>query len=699
MAQQKITQKLDTSSTVLEKIIQWGMIVMLALMPLLYSNGRIASAVTSKQFFIIGCIDLLVIVWVWLLTTDSRYRITVKNAIWFIPATLFVSSMTVSTFIGVDFYTSFLSTIERGGGLLFILHLYLFALMIASVVRARGMVFIKSLFQAILFSAVGVAILTFFTREAFDIGVEWLNESVGGATLGNSTIAGSYFVFALFGALFLWISETKVWKKILYGIGLLIIGTSPIVFNVKGFFITKTAWAEVFHNPLVIIGQARAAVVSIIIGLIIAVLVYIVATHQKKIVKGLALAGVVVILLGIGYSGYQVLQDGSRVQQLFMDKVGQNRITFWHEAFAGIRERPWLGWGPENFKVVHQKYLDPILAGPARNAEIWVDKPHNALIETVVTQGYIGLIAYIIFISALFTCVVRLMYLRVLEPKYGAVFIGLLTAYLLQNQFAFDSIISLVCLWLLVGIVLGYTDQTDTNRKPIVPGVIIKGMAAIITVACIVVWVFAAYFPSRKMIVAKEVFDSPMNVRPEQYADLFTGHGSLQFTTNLGMMVYTLAESYLAQRAVIMQSPQLVDAASHEVDMLLDAMDSVDSYSGKDYRFKAAAAIFQETQVAITQKLDAKRVERMNRYAQEAIALSPTNPFGYMIYSKILLYTQNISEARVMIDKAIALNPTIKEAHLQKIAFEQAYGNRSQQQAAIADLARYFPESVDMYRK
>ena len=70
-----------------------------------------------------------------------------------------------------------------------------------------------------------------------------------------------------------------------------------------------------------------------------------------------------------------------------------------------------------------------------------------------------------------------------------------------------------------------------------------------------------------------------------------------------------------------------------------------------------------------------------------------------MIYSKILLYTQNISEARTMIDKAVALNPTIKEAHLQKIAFEQAYGNRLQQQAAMADFTMYFPESVDMYHK
>ena len=699
MAQQKITQKMDESSTVLEKIIQWGIMGMLAVMPLLYSNGRIAAAVTSKQFFIMGCIDLLIIVWVWLLATDSRYRLSIKNAGWLIPAALFIGSMAVSTCVGGDFYTSFFSTIERGGGLLFMVHMYALAVMVASLIRVKGVVFIKSLFQGILFSAAGLAILTFFTREAFDIGVDWLNNSIGGATVGNSTIAGSYFVFALFGAVFLWLSETKQWKKSLYGIGSIIVLFSPILVNIKGFFITKTAWGQMLHNPMIVIGQARAAALSIGIGVIITALVYVIAIHQKKLVKAFALVGISVILLGIGFSGYQVLQDGSRAQQLFMDKVGQNRITFWHEAFAGIKERPWLGWGPENFKIVHQKYFDPVLAGPSRNAEIWVDKPHNALIETVVTQGYVGLVAYIIFIGALLLGIIRLIYLRILEPKYGAVFIGLLAAYLLQNQFAFDSIVSFVCLWLLVGIVAGYVDRTNKPKGSIVSSVFVKTVAGIVTVLCLVTWLYAAYFPSRKMIAAKQVFDSSITERSDKYVDLFSGNGSLSLNTDLGMMVYTLAESYLSQRATIMQSPQLIDAASHEVDMLLNAMDSIEQYSGKDYRFKVAAAIFQETQVAITQKINAHQVERMNRYAQKGIALSPTNPFGYMIYSKILLYTQNISEARTMIDKAVALNPTIKEAHLQKIAFEQAYGNRLQQQAAMADFTMYFPESVDMYHK
>lgn len=679
----------------LERFVSWGIVVMLTLVPLLYSNGRIASAVTSKQFFIIGCIDLLVIGWVWLMAQDLRYRISIKNAALIIPGFLFLVSMAISTYVGADRYMSLFSTIERGGGLVFMVHMLLLSMMVVSLVRVQQLPFVKSLVQAVVVSATGVAIMTFFTQEAINIGVEWLNKSVGGAMLGNSTIAGAYFIFALFGVGFLWLSETKPWKKILYGIGSIIILFSPILFNIKGFFVDGTAWSQVMHNPLVIIGQARAAALSLGIGVIIAGLAYLGMTHSKKPVRVIAWVLILISILGMGSVGYEVLQDGSRAQQAFMDNVGQNRITFWHEAFSGIAERPWFGWGPENFKLVHQKYFDPVLSGFARDAEIWVDKPHNALIETVVTQGYVGLIAYIIFIGSLIAGVIRLVYLQIIKPKYATVVIGLLVAYILQNQLAFDSIISYVCLWVLVGVVSGYTDQStgDYHKKEM--SNLWKGIVALTTVICLAAWLLTAYFPSRKMITAQQVFNGPINVRSEQYADLFTGPGSLQLNTDLGMMLYTLAESYLSQRMQIMQNPQYVEAVSHEVDKLLDVMDKVGEYAKDDYRFAVAGAIFQETQVGITQKLDVQRIERMNRYSRQAIAISPTNPYAYMIYSKILLYTQNISEARSVIDKAIMLNPTIKEAYIQKVNFEKVYGTHTQQQAALAAMKQYFPEMVD----
>jgi O-antigen ligase len=668
------------------------MVVVFAVTPLLYSNNRIASAVTSKQFFLIGLVDIMVIIWVWLMVKDSRYRLGNKNLILFIPATLLLISMGVSTVVGIDSYVSFFSTIERGGGLLFMMHMYVFALITASLVRVKGLEIVRTIFQAILFSAVGVAIMTFFTNEAFNIGVQWLNETVGGAMLGNSTIAGSYFVFALFGVAVLCFFETVTWKKFVYSIGLLILLFSPILFNIKGVFVTKTIWSGFLTNPLVIVGQARAAVGAIVIGAIISCLVYYMITTEKKWKKLSSGIIIGVIILGIGVIGFQVFKAESLIQKAFIKNVGENRLIFWNEAFNGIKEKPIFGWGPENFKVVHEKYFNPVLAGSDHGAEIWVDKPHNTLIEIIVTQGYVGLGVYLVFIIALFGTIGYLLTTKKIETKLGVLLIGVLISYMLQNQLAFDSVTSFMCFWLLVGIIAGYCDtknvsSADSTRQH----AWFITLAILITVLSSIIWLYAAYFPSRKMIAAKKIFDASVEARTNMYEELFSGSGSAQLNTDLGMIFYTLAESYLSQRDVISNDPRFVEVATKELQALVKVGESQKKVTQTNYRFALALAIFKETEIAINGKFTLEQIKDATQYVRNAIEISPTNPFAYLMYSKILLYTNQVEEARIVIDKAIALSPTIRESHIQKNYFERAFGSYSQQQEALKTAKKYFP--------
>src|ERR1700743_1091513 len=119
--------KLIVRESFLEKIVRWGSVGIFAVLPILYFPQRIASYVTSKQYFFIGAVDILAIFWVWLLISDKRYRLAKKGMVLLLPLLLFLISLTVSAFTGIDPKTSFYSTVESGTGLILLYHVFLFA--------------------------------------------------------------------------------------------------------------------------------------------------------------------------------------------------------------------------------------------------------------------------------------------------------------------------------------------------------------------------------------------------------------------------------------------------------------------------------------------------------------------------------------------------------------------------------------------
>ncbi len=104
-----------------------------------------------------------------------------------------------------------------------------------------------------------------------------------------------------------------------------------------------------------------------------------------------------------------------------------------------------------------------------------------------------------------------------------------------------------------------------------------------------------------------------------------------------------------------------------------------------------AMSIFQEVKIGLSQKFSQGELDSMRSSIAHTIQLAPNNPFGYLVQSKIFLYTEEIDAARKAIDKAIVLNPAIKESHDQKNAFERAFGTPGQQKAALENAQKNIP--------
>ena len=211
------------------------------------------------------------------------------------------------------------------------------------------------------------------------------------------------------------------------------------------------------------------------------------SASRVRIIIGLL---IIAVLISIFF-----LQDRIDIRFLQLDKSileHKNRLIAWQIGLEGIKERPFFGWGPENFEVLFNKHFKSEI--PANNlAETYWDRAHNIIIDTASNIGLLGLIAYLFLFFAVFFKLYRrieadqslistpnyadpsfgvnqrthqrssasmnMLKIEILTHSLGATFI----AYFVQNLFGFDGVMSFIPFFLLLGFAVFLTKQHRTN--------------------------------------------------------------------------------------------------------------------------------------------------------------------------------------------------------------------------------------------
>jgi len=643
----------------LEQSVRWITVSIFTVLPLLYFSGRIASYVTSKQYFFIGTVDVLVVLWTWLLLNDTRYRLTKKNLLLLLPLFLLLVSLTVSALVGVDPATSFFSTVETGTGLVFLYHCFLFACITASQIRVQHWQLLKSIFQAVLFSATMLAMMTFFTggNGVFTTQSAMLNGSSGGAMMGNSLLAGAYFIFAVFMAIILLVREQVVYKKILYVIGLATIALSPIYFN-------AAIWkgAEI-SSSYFFIGEARIATVSLGIGVVLALLIWLCTKKENITMRIVGVAGLVLMVIVGGVVAERIVTRSSPLHAFFVKESG-NRTIDWRVSIKGVQEKPLLGWGPENFHVVYQKYFDPAVFNPGRGNEAWALHPHNNTFEVLVDGGIIGGVLYLIVIATLFVAVFRLYRRERIDGKTCAALIGILAAFIIQQQMIYDSIVSYTMFFFIIAVVAGLSDTFSVegmNKRPAITDRDVYYLIGVtVTAIMIPVWIYLAYLPARKVEEFQRVADMTSDMRAGAYEHLFHSAGSYAINTDIEFFADPLFFSYQGQKEQLKANSLYQNIAATELETFLTTVYPIWQHKQYDYHLTLSLIQLSNLQYYLTD--DAASLQHVDEYIERAVALSPTDPQIYFEYAQVLVYQKHVAGAKTMIDKALALNPNYKPA-------------------------------------
>lgn len=472
--------------------------------PLIIAPWFVYPFIAPKAVFFWVLSEIIFALWAILALANKRYR--PRENLLFYAILGFLLITLLASFRGVNLTTSLFSTFERMTGFITLAHGFLIYLALSSTFKNRKEW--KNFLRGAVFVG-GIAAAIFFLDDSI---ISFLPEARQGSTLGNSSFFGAYIIFPIFFAIYLFLSD-KGWKRIFAFICEVIMifamyysGASGAWYAfLGGIFIIFLAWMY-FRKPrnleprISLPLEARRAKwgnldkrpLNNFLNSIFHIL------NSKTIPVALFVFSVCVA----GFIAYGTVTQNQAILEYLPDEFSRKRIgarlVVWENAWDAIKERPVLGWGPENFQTAFVKYFNPCLPLPDEcGGEIWFDKAHNIIIDTLVASGFAGLFAYFsIFVIAVYSMWKKYFHetWNTKHKAYAAseslpnvakggfrvsrfifhdrwhlpsVLTALLAAYFVQNLFVFDMPTTYLMFFFVLAMVGGITSKIADNQDAI----------------------------------------------------------------------------------------------------------------------------------------------------------------------------------------------------------------------------------------
>jgi O-antigen ligase len=368
---------MNMMNKVLKAIIYTGLAI-IPFVPLFVFSSTFFPFITGKAFIFRIVVEIIFAAWLVLTLSDINFR--PKRNILLYTFSAFLVVIFFANFFGMNFTRSFWSNFERMEGYITLLHLFGYFLIMGTVLKSE--IHWRRYFNITL---IANAILCVFFALKQVVGAAQIHQSATrvDGTLGNATYLAIYLMMHIFIALILFFRTKNMYTRIAYGVSILL-----------QLFI-------MYHTG------TRGAVLGLIMGLGLCALLIALFERKEKMLRKVSIGAIVFLLLLVG--GFMLVKDKSFVrnsptlsrfaeisfQSSFFE--GQGRYYVWPIAWQGIKERPVLGYGQNNFSYVFNKNYDPHMWAQ----EQWFDRTHNIVLDWLIAGGFLGLLSYLsIFVAA-----------------------------------------------------------------------------------------------------------------------------------------------------------------------------------------------------------------------------------------------------------------------------------------------------------
>ncbi len=373
---------------------------------------------------------------------------------------LFFAAAAVSTLLAPDLSHAFFGDVERGEGFFGLFHYLIFLVLALTFFNKRDWLIFFGGLSVVAVIVSFYAWLQYFGVTDFPFSLK--SSTQPGSFTGNPAFLSSFLIISLASLVFLFQEiKTKSWR---------------IALVLGGLFVTAT----------VFITAIRGAALGVAAGLLALALCYLFSESVSK--KTRRAAGAVVLLLlvfGIGFwftknaavwRSVPVLHRFARVS--LENPSVATRLIGLKVSGEAFLDRPVFGWGPENYNVAYNANYDPAYS---YYAEDWFDRAHNKIAEVGVTYGGVGLVLYLGILGLTFAMIRKRPFL-----------VGIFAAYVVQNLFLFDNIVSYIPLFAFWGYLI-FESRPIGPISPISPIGPVKLISPIIAVAVLAGVAYSLY--------------------------------------------------------------------------------------------------------------------------------------------------------------------------------------------------------------
>ena len=621
-----------------QEIIKLGTYLIL-FTPLIISARFFFPFVGPKSLYFMALVEIIFFTWLFLITFDSRFRprfnIILGSLI------LFFIILIISATLGVDPSYSFWSKFERMTGILMMLHLLAFFLVISSTFEEKDW---RQIFAVSIFVGVIVGVIALMSKNP---------AMRGGGTIGNDSFLGTYLLFNLFLALYLIFKNAfKTYASICFSIMFLCLFLSG----------------------------AKAAKLSFFGGMILFSFLWLIF-YQKGKLRLVGIFLLIISIISVICFIFFALQPGSFVRKGIIEKeVGETfggRFVVWQKAWENFLARPLLGWGPENFEFAFTKNYNPCMGTPGCGADIWYDRAHNIIFDTLVTSGILGMLAYLgIFVLTFYT-----LWKNYFRKKFDfwtpGIFTVLLISYSVQNLTVFDMVSSYMMFFLILGFIA---------RKEGVLDFEIKTVSFIYLILIFII--FSLSFFKFVIFPFKTDTSTIFAIRAKPFSEerLSLYEKTLSFSpVGRHQIREFFVESTLSAK-ISGEIPQ--ENIKREFDFLTRELEK--SVKECPLNFRAYLKLGQLYNVY--SRYDPSKIQEAERALKKAIEVSPANQQGYWNLAQTKIYQGKFEEALSLTEKAVGLEPHLERSHLIAIEIARIMGDFELMEKKIKEAIEINPE-------
>lgn len=621
------------SDNILVNIIKWLTGAALCV-PLVFSVYFYPSHIAPQTFLFRLIVEAMLFAYLVLVLRNSAYAPKFSPMLWAVA--VFIGAQALAGAFGVDPIQSFFSDFERHWGFVTIIHFFAFFVIVSAVVREeRSWRWLLAVSVGASFLSAGYGVYQFFFE---DIGRIY-------STIGNAGFFATYLL--LNAALALWLALgaffARPWRFAFGGIALV---------NAVVAMLTST----------------RAAMLALAAGIFVIGCGYIFwyEYKTKRLKMVLATLLVVFVLVGgavlaLAHTGFGAKIGISRLAIFSLsDVTTRTRLFAWQAGWKGFLDAPLLGAGPENFKVVFNKYFDSGFYA-YEIGETEFDRAHNIFIEQLSTGGAIGFIAY----GTLFAVFLYLVWsgrrTGALSAHASIILAAFAVAYGVQGFFNMDTFTSFLPLFLVFGYVAARTTHTS-EEHPHVPNAAQGSFTFSFAAVALIVFFALAYVgwavnihPARADRALSDADDLRQRIGEMDQSDVL-GAATAAYRRALDLSTYgkgTVQKSLAAYALGFYQTFGRRSPQAFSDEFLPFSMRELEIYiqqHPRDYLAHSTLGKLYNVQLLLTAKKD-EQIERMLAQAQ---TLAPERLEMPLVFAQRALIEGDYNAAAAHADEGIA---------------------------------------------